>query len=110
MIHCLGSSNKSLTSWTNAIESMDAANGKLLIETIMKNGMCVINISDNGKGMNKETLSKIFDPFFTSKKDGNGLGLTNTQNIILNHKGKIQVTSELLKGTTFSITLNIASS
>jgi len=94
----------------NAIESMDAANGKLLIETIMKNGMCVINISDNGKGMNKETLSKIFDPFFTSKKDGNGLGLTNTQNIILNHKGKIQVTSELLKGTTFSITLNIASS
>lgn len=93
----------------NAIESMDAANGKLLIETMMKNGTCIINISDNGKGIDKETLSKIFDPFFTSKKDGNGLGLTNTQNIILNHKGKIQVSSELTKGTTFSITLNIAS-
>lgn len=93
----------------NAIESMDAATGKLLVETTMKNDNCIINISDNGKGMDKETLSKIFNPFFTSKSDGNGLGLTNTQNIILNHKGKIQVSSELFNGTTFSITLNIES-
>jgi len=91
----------------NAIESMDGTMGKLVLETTMKNNICFINISDNGKGMNKETLSKIFDPYFTSKRDGNGLGLTNTQNIILNHKGKIQVNSELNKGTTFTILLNI---
>ncbi len=91
----------------NAIESMDAATGLLLLETMVKNDSCIINISDNGKGMDKETLSKIFDPFFTSKNYGTGLGLTNTQNIILNHKGKIQVTSEPGKGTTFSIVLNI---
>jgi signal transduction histidine kinase len=91
----------------NAIESMDGTAGKLLLETTMKNNICIINISDNGKGMNKETLLKIFDPYFTSKANGNGLGLTNTQNIILNHKGKIQASSELNKGTTFSISLNI---
>jgi signal transduction histidine kinase len=91
----------------NAIESMDGAGGKLVLETTMKNNICLIHISDNGKGMNKETLSKIFDPYFTSKSDGNGLGLTNTQNIILNHKGKIQVNSELNKGSVFTISLNV---
>jgi signal transduction histidine kinase len=91
----------------NAIESMHSDAGKLLLETEFKNDACVINITDNGKGIDQETLSKIFDPYFTSKANGNGLGLTNTQNIILNHKGKIQVTSKPQKGTTFTISLNI---
>src|SRR5579862_15594 len=91
----------------NAIESMDGAAGVLLLETFAKSDVCVINIGDSGKGMYKETLSKIFEPYFTSKTNGNGLGLTNTQNIILNHRGKIQVNSEPDKGTTFSILLNI---
>lgn len=91
----------------NAIESMSGGKGTLLLETIVKNNTCVINISDNGRGMDQETLSKIFDPYFTSKTRGNGLGLTNTQNIILNHRGKIQVFSETGKGTLFSISLNV---
>ncbi|MBS1600652.1 MAG: CHASE3 domain-containing protein [Bacteroidetes bacterium] len=90
----------------NAIESMHSETGVLLLETSIKNNSCVINISDNGKGMDAETISKIFDPYFTSKSRGNGLGLTNTQNIILNHKGKIQVSSEVGKGSVFAITLN----
>lgn len=90
----------------NAIESMHSETGVLLLETTTKNNSCVINISDNGKGMDAETLSKIFDPYFTSKSRGNGLGLTNTQNIILNHKGKIAVSSELGKGSVFAISLN----
>jgi len=49
--------------------------------------------------------AKLFDPFFTSKPKGSGLGLTSTQNIIINHKGNIHVDSEPGKGTTFSITL-----
>ena len=44
--------------------------------------------------MDDETITKIFDPYFTSKANGNGLGMTNTQNIVLNHKGKIEVLSE----------------
>jgi signal transduction histidine kinase len=57
--------------------------------------------------MDPETLAKVFDPYFTLKSDGNGLGMTNTQNIILNHKGKIEVFSEEGSGTSFVITLNI---
>jgi len=56
--------------------------------------------------MTADILSKIFDPYFTSKSKGNGLGLTNTQNIILNHKGRIQVLSEAGKGTEFIIVLD----
>lgn len=90
----------------NAIEAMPRENGILSISTAIIDGNCQIKIGDNGKGMTTEILSKIFDPYFTSKSKGNGLGLTNTQNIILNHKGRIQVLSEAGKGTEFIIVLN----
>jgi signal transduction histidine kinase len=91
----------------NAMEAMTGENSTLMLETGEKNGQCIITIRDNGKGMDGETLAKVFDPYFTSKTNGNGLGMTNTQNIILNHKGKIEVVSEEGKGTAFIITLNI---
>ena len=91
----------------NALEAMNGDNNLLVLETGEKNGQCIITIRDNGKGMDGETLAKVFDPYFTSKTNGNGLGMTNTQNIILNHKGKIEVVSEEGKGTAFIITLNI---
>ena len=91
----------------NAMEAMTGENSLLVLETGEKNGQCIITIRDNGKGMDSETLAKVFDPYFTSKTNGNGLGMTNTQNIILNHKGKIEVVSEEGKGTAFIITLNI---
>ena len=91
----------------NAMEAMSGENSLLVLETGEKNGQCIITIRDNGKGMDDETLAKVFDPYFTSKTNGNGLGMTNTQNIILNHKGKIEVVSEEGKGTAFIITLNI---
>ena len=55
--------------------------------------------------MDYEARSKIFEPFFARKDDSNGLGLSNKQNIILNHKGNISVDSELGKGTTFTSSL-----
>lgn len=91
----------------NAIESMTGGNGRLDLETSVVDDQCVIIIRDNGNGMDTETLAKVFDPYFTSKSKGNGLGMTNTQNIILNHKGKIEVFSEQGKGTAFIIRLNI---
>ena len=91
----------------NAMEAMTGENSLLILETAEKNGQCIITIRDNGKGMDSETLAKVFDPYFTAKTNGNGLGMTNTQNIILNHKGKIDVVSEEGKGTAFIITLNI---
>jgi signal transduction histidine kinase len=91
----------------NAMEAMSGENCLLKMETAVNHDQCFITIRDNGKGMDSETLAKVFDPYFTSKTKGNGLGMTNTQNIILNHKGKIEVVSEEGKGTAFIITLNI---
>ena len=90
----------------NAIESMENGKGILKVSTQLLGRSCKIQFTDNGTGMNEETQSKLFEPFFTNKEKGTGLGLTNTQNIILNHKGKIDVESQAGKGTSFTITLN----
>ncbi|MBD3289529.1 response regulator [candidate division KSB1 bacterium] len=64
-----------------------------------------LTIKDYGIGISKEYLSKIFDPYFTTKKKGHGLGLATSFSIIKNHNGHITVDSELGKGTTFTIYL-----
>ncbi len=92
----------------NAIEAMEPGKGVLTITTRGEGNKCVIEIADNGSGMDKESMSRLFEPYFTSKPKGNGLGLTNTQNIILNHKGTIQAESEKGKGTTFTVALDFA--
>ena len=64
-----------------------------------------ISIKDKGIGIQKEHLQKIFDPYFTTKQKGSGLGLATTYSIIKKHNGYITVNSELGKGTTFFIYL-----
>ncbi len=91
----------------NAIEAMDEKKGLLKIKTRQEGNKCIITISDNGAGMDEAALSKLFEPYFTTKQKGNGLGLTNTQNIILNHKGTINVQSQTGVGTTFIIELMV---
>lgn len=90
----------------NAIEAMPAE-GILEIETLIKNNRCVIKISDNGSGMSKEQVGRLFEPYFTTKEKGNGLGLANSQNIILAHNGNISAESTSGAGTTFTITLRL---
>lgn len=68
-----------------------------------------ISIKDEGIGIPKEYIQKIFDPYFTTKNKGTGLGLTITHSIIKNHDGYISVESELGKGTTFHIYLPASS-
>lgn len=89
----------------NAIEAMDDR-GILKISTENKSNKCVAKISDNGKGMTNEQKGRLFEPYFTTKEKGNGLGLANSQNIILSHAGTISAQSELGKGTTFIISFN----
>jgi signal transduction histidine kinase len=91
----------------NAIEAMEKDKGVLTIRTIKQGNKCIVEFSDNGHGIDEDTVQKLFDPYFTSKTNGNGLGLTNTQNIILNHKGNINVRSKVGKGSSFIVTLNI---
>ena len=64
-----------------------------------------ITIQDEGRGIAKEHLQNIFDPYFTTKEMGHGLGLTITFSIIKNHGGHISAASELGRGTTFTIYL-----
>ncbi|HEX7754598.1 MAG TPA: ATP-binding protein [Niabella sp.] len=91
----------------NAIEAMEEVEGVLQLTTRKEENKCIIEISDNGKGMDEHTLQNLFEPYFTLKKKGNGLGLTNAQNIILNHKGTIKVNSRQGAGTTFIVALNL---
>lgn len=67
-----------------------------------------ITIKDHGEGISKEKLSKIFDPYFTTKEMGSGLGLSITYSIIKKHNGYITVESELGTGTAFHIYLPVA--
>jgi len=87
----------------NAVEAMEE-NGTLEITTDSSNNHCTVKISDNGRGMKKPEMDRLFEPYFTTKEKGNGLGLANTQNIILAHKGSISAESEFGKGTSFTIT------
>ncbi len=67
-----------------------------------------IEVADNGAGMSPEVRAKIFDPFFTTKSTGRGLGLAAVLGIIRSHKGAMNVSSEMGKGTTFKILLPAA--
>jgi PAS domain S-box-containing protein len=68
----------------------------------------VLEVSDNGIGMDQATMSRIFDPFFSTKAHGHGLGLSATLGIIRTHRGALQVQSLPGKGTTFTIFFPIA--
>jgi len=104
--------NEELYSWVienlikNSIDAM-MGKGKLAVTISVDTEHIKINITDTGKGMAKSQLKKIFNPGFTSKKRGWGLGLSLSKRIIEDyHKGKILVkNSELNKGTTFQIIL-----
>ena len=64
-----------------------------------------IHISDTGQGIPPDRLSRIFDPFYTTKEKGLGLGMAITHRIIEDHKGTIDVQSQVGLGTTFTIYL-----
>lgn len=91
----------------NAIEAMTPGKGILTITSIRSQDKAKLLIGDNGMGIPEDKLARLFDPFYTSKAKGTGLGLTSTQNILLNHKGTIHVDSETGKGSVFTIALPI---
>jgi signal transduction histidine kinase len=88
----------------NAVDAMP--NGGNLTVNTKKNGTkALVSISDDGRGMTHEEARNLFLPFFTTKSDGTGLGLAHTQQIVNEHGGKIDCTTSLGKGSTFSIEL-----
>ena len=90
----------------NAIQAMTAGQILTVSTSSAPDNMVKIEVRDTGHGMTPETLSSIFDPFFSTKgTDGTGLGLSVSYGIIKNHQGSINVQSEVGKGTSFDILL-----
>ena len=87
----------------------DEGNIWINIHTEKDKNKCIIQIKDDGCGMDEQTKEKIFNPFFTTKPvgQGTGLGLSISYKIIQSHNGQITVDSKLNEGTTFSIELPI---
>ena len=100
----------------NSIQAIEEIKdcGKITVETKLlkntqhdldENQIIELTIEDDGIGIRKEDFSKIFDPYFTTKKEGTGLGLSNVKKVIEEHNGTINIQSERKKGTKIAITL-----
>lgn len=92
----------------NAVEAMNPGTGVLTLKIEKNPGLLMLFVTDNGKGIPPEHLEKLFDPFFTSKEGGMGLGLTSTRNILTGHGATVEVTSKVNEGTTFAIYFKLA--
>jgi signal transduction histidine kinase len=92
----------------NAQNAMPAG-GQIVLQTQPIDGQVQLHVIDNGIGMDGDTLTKIFRPFYSTRADGNGLGLPTTRKIVEAHLGTITVQSEVGKGTRFTISLPSAS-
>ncbi len=103
------------TVFANVIENAIAAmgeNGTLTVTTRLPDspagkGHVVIEIADTGKGIPKRYLDKVFDPYFTRKPGGTGLGMSITKRIVEDHKGTISIASVEGEGTTVTIVLPV---
>ena len=113
---------------TNASEALEDEVGRIVVSTSLKainredarllrpdgsldpGEYICIAVTDTGAGMSPRTQARVFDPFYTTKEAGRGLGLAAAQGIILNHGGAITLESSVGKGTTFSIVLPRATS
>ena len=86
------------------------AGGKITLTTVSDDEQVTIEVSDTGEGISPENLSKIYDPFFTTKAvgSGTGLGLAVSYGIVQEHAGSIEAESELGKGTTFRLVFPVA--
>lgn len=92
----------------NAVEAMETSKGVLIIKTATRNNNAWIEIRDNGEGIPPENIPHLFQPYFTGKKNGMGLGLATAHSVVKAHKGNIEVESVYGQGTTFVIKLPCA--
>ena len=92
----------------NAIEAISHAHGELQISVVVNEENYSVEFTDNGCGIPAENLSKLFEPYFTSKRNGIGLGLASTLNILQSHNATVEVKSKVNVGTTFIVTFNHA--
>jgi signal transduction histidine kinase len=86
----------------NALEAVkEKTNPRIILSATTENNKTFIKIADNGTGIASELMDSIFIPFFSTKKNGSGIGLSLCKQIMLLHKGNIQVQSKEGEGTAF---------
>ena len=92
----------------NAVEAVPSQSGVITISIRQEAPHYKVFINDNGGGIPEENISRIFEPYFTSKTNGFGLGLAATWNILQSHRAGIDVNSQLGEGTSFMLTFEEA--
>ena len=92
---------------TNAVQAMEESGGTITLETATNGEYVEITVADTGPGIPAHNISKVFDPFFSTRSEGTGLGLTIVHRIVDEHEGHIEVGSGP-DGTTFRVSLPIA--
>jgi signal transduction histidine kinase len=90
----------------NALQAIDQR-GKIEVTLAQRGPNAVVEVMDNGRGIAPDHLPNIFRPFYTTKGEGTGLGLSLARRIVEDHQGRIDVTSTVGKGTTFSVILPV---
>ncbi len=93
---------------TNGVQMMGEVGGSIAIEGVEDDGFVTVRVTDDGPGIAPEDITKVFDPFYSRREDGTGLGLTIVHRIIDEHDGRIGVRSTLGSGATFTVTLPAA--
>jgi signal transduction histidine kinase len=92
----------------NAVQAIDGS-GEVTVTIGSQDDNAVVTVSDTGRGMTEQQQSQIFRPFYTTRSNGTGLGLSLVNRIVEEHDGHIEVTSELGRGSTFTIQLPFTS-
>ena len=87
----------------NAIEA--TPHGEIRVTTSMEQHLAEVTIQDTGRGMAKEVVDRVFEPFYTTKVGGSGLGMVFVHQIVEEHRGEIALNSQVGKGTTVTIRL-----
>jgi signal transduction histidine kinase len=91
--------------WNVALNAVEAMNGRgrLSLEVNRRNGDVALSVSDTGGGIPSENLSHVFEPFYTGKANGSGLGLTIAERIMGAHGGRIEIDSQVGRGTRVTL-------
>jgi len=89
----------------NGVQHLPESGGVVTVKTSEKDGSAIITISDNGCGMDQKTIDQIFNHFFTTRKEGSGLGLSIVKRLVNDCNGSIKAQSEPGKGSTFSVSI-----
>ncbi|MFA5308863.1 MAG: ATP-binding protein [Dehalococcoidales bacterium] len=92
---------------TNALQAMNGKGGELDIDAAADDSFVSISFKDTGCGIPEENINKIFEPLFTTKPKGIGLGLAISRRLVEQNGGKMEVVSQIGQGTTFTVTLPI---